>query len=492
MKKKPTFIWMVSVFCFMTAAFVLAACQPTPNEPVVIEKNEENMIQQAQQTKQPITTDDSAKDSERSLIQQQFAQYSPYQTTFNGNSNAFSVTADANLTLPDQNTMPIVEVAAEEFSEEMIQKIFDYTCSDTSMYPKDEMKTKGFLASEVARLQQMISDGVDSDGNLLKQLQQLQSEYETAPDEKVTPVRTVTFQEKETDYFTYREFDARSSLVSNNGRVFSVKSSFASKGADESSRTNAQLIYVNFDAIGSVAFPEIENVTGSSTIPDGSNLGFTPLEAAAAADTFCQDAGISDMVIDKVLLVKSGIPSSYLKNENATDLSEYGYKITFERTQDGVTVFSPDTTSYTGELDNSAEWLYEQFDIVMNNNGIVYISWKTPLKATKTVVSDCSLLPFTEIESIFERMMKIQYEPMISLYQYDSAKYQVTEIRLSLLRIAKKDSISSGLLVPTWDFFGTGAYTRAGETLPMNEGNTGLLLSINAVDGSFINPQQGY
>ena len=38
MKKKPTFIWMVSVFCCMTAAFVLAACQPTPNEPVVIEK----------------------------------------------------------------------------------------------------------------------------------------------------------------------------------------------------------------------------------------------------------------------------------------------------------------------------------------------------------------------------------------------------------------------------------------------------------------------
>ena len=157
-----------------------------------------------------------------------------------------------------------------------------------------------------------------------------------------------------------------------------------------------------------------------------------------------------------------------------------------------MAVFSPDMASFAGELDNSAEWLYEQFDLVMNNNGIVYLSWKAPLEVTKVVVDDCTLLPFTEIESIFERMMKIQYEPIISLYQYDSARYQVTDIRLSLLRIAKKDSISSGLFVPTWNFFGTGAYTRAGETMPVNDGNKQLLLSINAVDGTLMNPLQGY
>lgn len=468
------------------------ACKQTPSEPVVIEKNEDKMIQQAQQTKQPTSAEDTAVDTELSLIQQQFIQSSPYQTSFSGNSDAFSVAVDANLTLPDTDTMPIVEVAAEEFSEGMIQKIFDYTCNDANMYLKDEMKTKGFLESEMTRLQQMISDGFDTDGNLLYQLQRFQNEYETASDQNIAPVKTVAFQEKETDYFTYREFDARSSLVSNDGRVFSVKSSFASKGTDESSRTNTQLIYVNFDAIGSVAFSEIEDVTGVSTIPDGTNLGYTPLEAAAVADSFCQQTGIDNMVVGQVLLVKTGINASYSQNDNTAEQSEYGYKITFERTQDGVRVFSPDTASFTGELDNSAEWLYEQFDIVMNNNGIVYISWKAPLHVTETVVSDCSLLSFDEIESIFERMMQIQYEPMISLYQYDSAQYQITDVRLSLLRIAKKDSISSGLLVPTWNFFGTGASTRSGETLPINDGNIDLLLSVNAVDGTLINPQQGY
>jgi hypothetical protein len=56
----------------------------------------------------------------------------------------------------------------------------------------------------------------------------------------------------------------------------------------------------------------------------------------------------------------------------------------------------------------------------------------------------------------------------------------------------EKDSISSGLFVPTWNFFGTGAYTRAGETMPVNDGNKQLLLSINAVDGTLMNPLQGY
>lgn len=486
MKKK------IQTCALMLAVIVLSACQPTPDSPVVIEKNEENMLQQAQQTKQPMQTEHTITDAELSLIQQQFIPYSPYQTTFFGNSDAFSVAVDAKLATSDTDAMPIVEVEAEEFSVELIQKIFDYTCNDASMYAKDEMKTKGFLESEMARLQQMISDGADTDGNLLNQLQRFQSDYEAAPDQNAAPVKTVVFQEKESDYFTYREFDARSSLVANHGRVFSVKSSFASKGSDESSRTNAQLIYVNFDAIGGVAFPEIENVTGLNTIPDGSDLRYTPLEAVAAADAFCREAGITDMVVGQVLLVKSGRPASYTKSDHSDDLSEYGYKITFERTQDGVSVFSPDMASFAGELDNSAEWLYEQFDLVMNNSGIVYLSWKAPLKVIKTVVSDCALLPFTEIESVFERMMKIQYEPIIGLYQYDSARYQVTDIRLSLLRIAKKDSIASGLLVPTWNFFGTGAYTRAGETLQINDGNKELLLSVNAVDGSLMNPLQGY
>ena len=483
---------IIRACALLFATIVLSACQPTPNEPVVIEKNEENMLQQAQQTKQPMQTEHTTTDAALSLIQQQFIQYSPYQTAFYGNSDAFSVTVDANLSLPDTDAMPIVEVEAKEFPVALIQNIFDYTCNDANMYAKDEMKTKGFLESKMAALQEMISYGADTDGSLLNQLQRFQSEYETAPDQNAAPVKTVVFQEKETDYFTYREFDARSSLVTNHGRVFSVKSSFASKGSDESSRTNAQLIYVNFDAIGGVAFPEIENVTGRNTIPDGADLRFTPLEAAAAVDAFCQKAGITDMVVDQVLLVKSGRPASYIKSDDSEDLSEYGYKITFERTQGGVAVFSPDMASFAGELDNSAEWLYEQFDLVMNNSGIVYLSWKAPLEVTKVVVDDCTLLPFTEIESIFERMMKIQYEPIISLYQYDSARYQVTDIRLSLLRIAKKDSISSGLFVPTWNFLGTGAYTRAGETMPVNDGNKQLLLAISAVDGTLMNPLQGY
>ena len=66
----------------LLATIVLSACQPTPNEPVVIEKNEENMLQQAQQTKQPMQTEHTTTDAALTLIQQQIIQYSPYQTTF--------------------------------------------------------------------------------------------------------------------------------------------------------------------------------------------------------------------------------------------------------------------------------------------------------------------------------------------------------------------------------------------------------------------------
>ena len=68
---------VIQTCALLLATIVLSACQPTPNEPVVIEKNEENMLQQAQQTKQPVQTADTAAEAKTSLIQQQFIQYSP-------------------------------------------------------------------------------------------------------------------------------------------------------------------------------------------------------------------------------------------------------------------------------------------------------------------------------------------------------------------------------------------------------------------------------
>ena len=102
-------------------------------------------------------------------------------------------------------------------------------------------------------------------------------------------------------------------------------------------------------------------------------------------------------------------------------------------------------------------------------------------------------MPFPEISQIFERMMRVKYEPMMNVFNYDSMEFDISYVQLCLQRIARKNSITSGLLVPTWNFYGTGVCARSGESFPYNgDDKVSLILSINAVDGTVIDPLQGY
>ena len=81
----------------------------------------------------------------------------------------------------------------------------------------------------------------------------------------------------------------------------------------------------------------------------------------------------------------------------------------------------------------------------------------------------------------------------------ESDKYSwtldVQEVRLGLMRIKAENNNDVGLLVPVWDFMGrvTKTETDTGEDIffVQNE-NGGVILTINAIDGSIIDRELGY
>ncbi|MBQ3131700.1 MAG: hypothetical protein IJC24_03230 [Clostridia bacterium] len=71
----------------------------------------------------------------------------------------------------------------------------------------------------------------------------------------------------------------------------------------------------------------------------------------------------------------------------------------------------------------------------------------------------------------------------------------VEEIRLELRRVREQNSVTDGLLIPVWSFYGNQWQTMKDGSEPGRtgmEGQRSCLLTINAVDGSIIDLAKGY
>ena len=119
----------------------------------------------------------------------------------------------------------------------------------------------------------------------------------------------------------------------------------------------------------------------------------------------------------------------------------------------------------------------------------------TPLVLGKTLVEDAQLMPFDAAMERFEQMVQVKYEGMMKDPGYgniQSMEVQVDRIELSLERVAQPDNINGGLLVPVWSFFGSILCTRPQDSFNHAYDPTVPFLTLNAVDGTLIDPMKGY
>jgi len=111
----------------------------------------------------------------------------------------------------------------------------------------------------------------------------------------------------------------------------------------------------------------------------------------------------------------------------------------------------------------------------------------------ETVVENCKLMSFDDIVDIFKKMMPVQYNTTALGDGILDAEYNVTSIEFGYTRISEENTDYSGLLVPTWSFYGTQTITYksdSGEYVVSNSMNP--ILTINAIDGSIIDRYMGY
>ena len=190
-------------------------------------------------------------------------------------------------------------------------------------------------------------------------------------------------------------------------------------------------------------------------------------------------------------LVTLGIDDVYWSNNADTDgdgagvVGTYGYLIRLTPVYDGseapyINLYGIHSDREEAELQYAPEWYYESVIAAVSADGKpLSLAWYGASKITETITESTPLLSFEEIMRLFEQQMNRQ------LYGKD-AIVQITGVKLGLFRIREQNSMETGLMIPAWIFCGTydGADGTHREYSP--------ICVINAIDGSIIDWRKGY
>ena len=525
------------VIVLMVFAVLLAGCQATPNEPVVVQKDLEQMIEKGMEQNGTASPEPVEEGMDYSALCAHYGVLERFQKDFT--DQGVVIHADIEIELPETTAIPMAHVEAAKFSQEQVYALFNALCGDTPMYLTPEMRNKAYYEQEILECQ--AQQALATDDNVINSLNDhidlLKQQFADAPDSiDLIPsdgtLQTMNVEYDATDAATGTQMylEVSSDPLSFHGTdntytavQFSVYNDIDYDNTDVYSYVDEQGNTQNFapSSGSSVRFQrdmslcryglsgtELEDVTDlslSGGAVDDCLLTTTPKQARETVEQLMAKTGMDDMVIDRVTLYSSKrepIPDEIIDSmeKHGMDASKItaekpetqGYVFRLLRQVNEVKVESDHDSSMTNMdgVSYGKEWMYEVLTIAVDDKGIANLYWTGPLNVTEMLTEDTTIKPWSDIESVFEKMMPIMYTSYTDYYT--DFRIDVTHASLSLQRIMEKDSFTTGLLVPVWNFYGTMTYTD-------DRGNNGVidmwycpLLSVNAIDGSVIDTDKGY
>ena len=541
--------------CTLLVALILliitvSACQPTPEERIVVGKDQDTMLEAAAQTPE-------AQEQIETLAEQVQAPQA-YTSEVSAADGKLTVSADgAAVVLPDTDTIPVLRVSAADFKQEQVDGLISALFEGQTLYEVEYGKeTKDDIMQQIINTKRLKeTEEYSSEGDqqsLDAHIAVLQAKHERAPEtsEDVISVSDGQLkQEETTDYETGEHISynmglnattnpddaakaARISVQNNSdmtGSIVNIRTDEDGNITGMSGRfmrRMAMLMYENRgDAYDSNFGQNPPTSVDEDTVIDDSEvlekLKTTPAEAKALVEDMLSRAGIYNMAVVAMYLTDDENLGNY--DDIVSDAEHYAYQMYLCRTVGGVPVAylkassgdvvdmenemgaareSGDTDAMAQAYSNVVEWYYESIDVMVNDTGIISFDWWSPLNIGETVVESAALLPFDDIAAKFEQQMQIEWEAQAKNEYTAGMTFAVDHVSLEYQRIAEQDATETGLLVPVWNFYGTSVTTydlkdtgdgsEVADTRKSGFSQPVSLMTINAVDGSIIDIVQGY
>ena len=475
-----------TIALFITLVFLIAmltACQSTPEQPVVIQKDMEQMIEKAQEENESSEKLTALETPERFTAD-----------LINAKENVI-VTADAEIFLPDTDKIPTATVNKQVFSQETADKLMELLLQGQTLYD-----IEGYLQTTKAEIQEKLVelyamragtipvnvDGEDSDSVevLNETIDIWEKELRDAPEEASKTPALTTFHKREIPGFESEETDCIEGIAEIGGEP----ARFLVQNGIQENR-----IFVEFyrNIYTGRNYHPIDILTGKLNIDaEKLKLEVTAEEAQAQADVLIEKLGLPYKVYARTELCIN-LEGGGLAEGDEPDYNNLptAHIVRYVRMVEGVPItYTGDTGTRLETEENYAKpWPYEAISVVIDDTGIIEFNWTSPYTDPEIITEDTNLLPFSEIQNTFEKMVMAKY----SYVEEGALQLDINSVHLGLMRVTNPEQRGSGLLIPVWDFFGTITIMPENDE-PYLFSGTGSVLTINAVDGSIIDRGFGY
>ncbi len=501
----------IAILLIIIMAFSLAACQETPDEVIVVQKDTERLIEQAG------SEDNGNKLSELGIPDEHY--------NFNSElaDGRLKINVDADIRVPETDTIPIRKASMGVFTQEAVTGIFQYLFEGEQAYDISETRmTKADYEKIILRYRQTLADksyleNDQTEQEILDLIAIAEEEYEKAPESLSEPSVSNGTMVKGQNVKSRSLSSASLQVQTEDGnkRLTIFTPSSAGKEDFENNASAGNMLW--YSVLNSPAYTTkgMKRTDGTSLPEEAANkLTISFDEAQALCDGLFSAAGMQEaFCVGAAFLIDdkgTGLVDGKWENgqyiEGSKEAAEnYAYQFYYTRKADNIPLAVYTINGGTGNPEFSIPWDYEYICFTVDNNGIVSVRWTNPIIIGEVVQEDAIMKPFDEIITIFENMVKVTYQSMIdTLYAgKGSIEINADDVELCLLRVREQNGDdTSGLLVPAWIFYGHSVGTdetgyKSYDLTPYGGASRWpqapiTLLAINAIDGTIIDLSKGY
>ena len=476
MKKHISLILLASM-----AVTLFTGCRETPDATAELQKDQEQMLQTAEQGR-----DNSALLAALDVPER-------FTGEWEGVNGLVHVTADAEIILPDIGAIPTGSVVRRDFTQEDLDTFLLVFMKGQPFY-EEVIMTKQEALAEVEKYQAMergdipIPGGADAIPGKLSDIIAYYTELAgTAPDEgELRPAATSFTSDGTVDRMRgWSEVDGRKThlWVQNFPSVWDSAVWYVQDYGDVNNSYCQSYSAVTDDVAEELPQPDISEE-----------------EAVEMGNALLAELGFKDLVCDQITpvyfadamwLQSASIPvdesggSASHGDDPERAILDTGYQMQYVRSLNGFPI------GYTGikgvnveEGNEMSVWPYESIEVCVTKDGVVYFKWTAPTEEPVIELENTQLMSFDEISSVFERMIMVRhsYAQTINDNGGDGdLSIDIDKVRLNLMRVRTKSSKDMGLVIPVWDYYGSEG--------PIEET---IVLTINAIDGSMVSRELGY
>ncbi len=486
-RKKSKFAVAIALILAIVMLFVCftTACQPTPEDVVIIQKD--NFEELIENTAQPTSLEES---EDAGIITWEDTITNDYS---DGSSTKVTVSVNASLDIQSEKAC-VYMVEPGEYDLAFAQKAVDYFLGDEYY---DDVYTKEDYLRLIVPLQEAIpqmEDVAETKKDVENLLEFYQRQYNLAPEDNAAG--EIAFETARFEYIGLKGYPRDGAVselyVGNGGMGYTNFYYVIQDGTKEYSDTNyaysgtpARQMETSYADAIKIANDAIYNLYGENM-----SLVQTDLYNVYAIDSTYINArkGLLDNSCPQCYMftftpIYGGLPQLYAPEaKNEDDL-----------TSEGVAVYEQ-----KWDYEYSMKWPAQYVQVLVDDSGIVEFWGFSPTKITATINENVAVESF---DDIFERFKKnIFYSSIWSYNGLEEVNINIDKIVFGMIRVPVKDNPDAYYMIPAWQFVGSKEEVRVSlpDDLPAEvkesselynydyseSGKTFLVL--NALDGSII------